>query len=78
MHIHFRNVMQRQFIELDGRHQVIGDGHAFGHLLSDLLRVEVILIAAHFLGAVQRHVRLAQQAVGVETGDAVATDTDAD
>ncbi|MNC61824.1 hypothetical protein D3C75_1117930 [compost metagenome] len=70
--------MQRQFIALDGRHQVIGDGHALGHLLSDLLRVEVILVAAHFLGTVQRHVRLAQQAVGVEAGDAVAADADAD
>ncbi|MNR34703.1 hypothetical protein D3C85_1524990 [compost metagenome] len=70
--------MQFEFFVFDGRSQVAGDGHAFDHLLIDLLGVEVVLVAPLFLGAIQRHVGLGQQPVGTGAGRAVAADADAD
>lgn len=75
--INFRCVMQPQLIAFKGGHQFADQGHALGHFPRNLLGVEVILVAAHFLGAVQRHVGLPEQAVGVETELAVTADANA-
>lgn len=60
---HLRLIEQRQLAVLERRMKLLADRHAFAHLDIQIGRMEVELVAAAFLGAVQSEIGLHQQIV---------------
>ncbi|MNM34757.1 hypothetical protein D3C81_454140 [compost metagenome] len=75
--VDLRQELQLQLVVLQRVLEVVGQGYPLADFAGDLLAMELELVAAFFLGPVQGHVRLCQQAIGAQALGGVQADADA-